>query len=167
MRQSPLAGIWWPWRYQNEKTKKIIAAYKYRNKEWLALILSTYIENVLDMRVLQSDIVVIPVPLSDARLKARGFNQALLLAKNLPFPVLNNVAVRTKDTPSQARTHSRRERIDHMRGAFSIKNKAKIAGRTILLIDDVATTGATLCELASELKKAGSGQIYAAVLAHG
>ena len=122
---------------------------------------------MFDTMTMPPDIVTIPVPLFVARQKERGFNQALLLAKNLPFPVLSSVATRTKDTLSQARTHSRRERYLHMRGAFDVKNSEKIAGRSILLVDDVATTGATLTELAGTLKKAGAGKIYALVLAHG
>lgn len=124
-------------------------------------------QKALGVETLPPGIVAIPVPLFPLRERERGFNQAHLLAQNLPFPVLNTVAVRIKDTPSQARTHSRRERYDHMRHAFAIKNPEKILGRTLLLVDDVATTGATIVELAGALKKAGSGKIYAAVLAHG
>lgn len=165
--KSPIEGIWWPWRYNNDKTKKIIAAYKYRRKDWFAPLLAGYIQKVLDTSALPSDIVVIPVPLHPARQRERGFNQAREIARGLPFPVLDGIAVRAKDTLSQARTHSRRERYEHMRGAFAIKNPKKIAGRNILIVDDVATTGATITELASTLKKAGAAKIYAAVLAHG
>ena len=167
IRKSPLSGIWWPWHYQNETTKKVITAYKYRRKKWLAPALSAYIKNAMDMGLLPSDSIIIPVPLSQSRQVERGFNQAELLADNLPFEILRSVAIKVKDTPQQARTHSKNERIDHMRDAFLIKNPSAILGRTILLVDDVATTGATLCELAKTLKNAGSGLVYAAVLAHG
>lgn len=166
-KSSPIEAIWWPWRYQNEKTKNAIASFKYRKRAWLAGTFGPHLTSAIDTEMLPHGTITIPVPLFPARKRERGFNQAEKLAGELPFPVLVGAAIRIQNTESQARTHSRRERYEHMQNAFRVVDPKAIAGKTILLVDDVATTGATLTELARTLKKAGAAKIYAAVLAHG
>ena len=163
----PLDGIVWPWRYNNDTTKKIIAAYKYRKKRWIATALATHLKQSIASLALTERLIVIPVPLHPRKERERGFNQALLIAKSLGYPVRIDAVRRTKETSPQAWTESRTERIDHMRGAFSVEKSESISGKTILLVDDVTTTGATLSELARTLKESGAAKIYAAVLAHG
>lgn len=163
----PLESIVWLWRYNNEKTRAIIAAFKYRKRRALAPALASRMRIAIAQSNLPKNIIIVPIPLHKDKERERGFNQAALLAKNLGIPINADVLMRAKATPPQARTHSRRERQAQIKNAFRVINKDTLAEKNILLIDDVATTGATLVEAASTLKKAGAAKIYAAVLAHG
>ena len=113
---------------------------------------------------------VCPVPLHGARQRGRGFNQAALLARELArrlgveaFP---NAVRRVRNTPTQ--THlSAVERRRNVRGAFEPNPVLAgwFAGRVVLLVDDVMTTGATVSEAASALRKAGARRILALTVA--
>jgi ComF family protein len=112
--------------------------------------------------------IIMPVPLHTTRLRQRGFNQALLLAKSMsethriPFSCDN--LYRKRDTRPQVELTGA-ERIQNVAGAFSLRQPGDIADRRIVLIDDVYTTGATMNECAAVLKQAGAAQIYAFTLA--
>ena len=109
---------------------------------------------------------VVPVPLHPKKQRARGYNQSLLLAQH--FCKQTGLALgpdwvkRHKDTLPQAQLN-RRERLENMSGAFVALPLVK--GKRILLIDDVATTGATLEGCAVALKQAGAKQVMAFTLA--
>ncbi|MGD9772664.1 ComF family protein [Diaphorobacter sp.] len=111
--------------------------------------------------------LVLPIPLSDQRLRQRGYNQALLLARRLGHPcVPAQVLLRTRD--AQAQSHlGRAQRLRNLRGAFMVDplRVALVAGRRVLLVDDVMTTGATLHAAAAALREAGARHIGALVLA--
>jgi ComF family protein len=105
------------------------------------------------------------MPLHPARLRERGFNQALELARPLAGGALRLAAgalIRTRDNPPQ-RGLSRNERKRNIRGIFSAAAAAH--GQTVLLLDDVLTTGATLREAARALLDAGAAAVDVAVLA--
>ena len=112
--------------------------------------------------------LVMPVPLHPKRLRARGFNQSLLLARcvasktgaELDFLSLR----RTKFTKPQTELSSE-ERKKNVRKAFEVVKPEAVKGRTILLVDDVATTGSTLNECAKALKRAGADRVLCLVLA--
>jgi ComF family protein len=112
--------------------------------------------------------LVMPVPLHPKRLRARGFNQSLLLARcvasktgaELDFLSLR----RTRFTKPQTDLSSE-ERKKNVRKAFEVVNRDAVKGRTILLVDDVATTGSTLNECAKALKRAGADGVLCLVLA--
>jgi len=112
--------------------------------------------------------VIIPVPLHPARLRAREFNQSLLLAdqlsRHLARPVSATNLVRTAATDPQT-TLSRQERLRNLRKAFEIRKPQDLAEKRILLVDDVYTTGATLNECAKTLRKSGAGPVFALTLA--
>lgn len=106
--------------------------------------------------------IVMPVPLSCQRLFKRGYNQATLLAR--PIARHFNVAM---DVGSVKRRHradmghkTYRQRHDNIRGVFHVANPNRVRGRTILIVDDVMTSGATFAELRKVLKKAGARAIY-------
>jgi ComF family protein len=111
---------------------------------------------------------IVPVPLHWTRLRGRGFNQSEQIAdelgRRLNRPVLANALKRVKKTLDQTGL-SAQARIENMKGAFKIRDADAVAGRRILLIDDVTTTGATLNEAAGELRRAGCRNVYAAVIA--
>ncbi len=97
--------------------------------------------------------MIIPVPLHPAKEAKRGYNQSMLIAEGmgevLHKPASDKILQRTRDTESQTRK-TRAERVDNMAGAFTLDKKISLAGKHILICDDVLTTGATLeaCALA-------------------
>jgi len=112
--------------------------------------------------------VIIPVPLHWMRLLTRGYNQALILARplsrKLKIPIAPGALVRAINNPPQVGL-SRSQRRENMKKVFAVKNKKIVAGKKILLIDDVITTGATVSEAAKVLVKAGAETV--SVLAFG
>jgi ComF family protein len=112
--------------------------------------------------------VIIPVPLHPSRLRAREFNQSLLLAdqlsRHLALPVSATNLVRSTATDPQT-TLTRQARLQNLRKAFEVRSPQSLAGKRILLVDDVFTTGTTLNECAKALRKAGSGPVFALTLA--
>jgi ComF family protein len=111
--------------------------------------------------------ILIPMPLHLNRLRARGFNQAQLLATYLSaatqIPILNSSVTRIRDTPQQSLLDEQ-SRQHNLRQAFYVKPK-QIEGLSITLIDDVITSGASLDALAKSLKKAGAASVICWVLA--
>ncbi|WP_432821889.1 ComF family protein [Trichloromonas sp.] len=109
--------------------------------------------------------LIVPVPLHLGRLRQRGYNQSLLLARQLAkrwrVPVAPRQLVRNRPTPPQQGL-SLSVRQQNLRGAFAMT--APLQGETVLLIDDVMTTGATLRECARTLQSSGAGEIVAAVI---
>jgi ComF family protein len=112
--------------------------------------------------------VIIPVPLHPRRLREREFNQSLLLAdrigRHLNVPVSFTDLIRLVPSPAQT-TLSRKGRLKNLRGAFAVRDAESVAGKRVLLIDDVFTTGATVNECAKTLRKAGSGDVFVLTLA--
>jgi len=111
--------------------------------------------------------VIVPVPLYRLRLRQRGYNQALLLARELAtrlsLPLCADVLQRVRNTRSQVGL-SRRERWENVWGAFQCSADA-FAGARVLLVDDVCTTGATLEASAAALREAGARSVWALTLA--
>jgi ComF family protein len=109
---------------------------------------------------------IVPVPMSPRDLRARGFNQSLLLAKILASetktPLIIDGLIKKKDTPQQIGLTAK-ERTANLRGAFSAKKGFK--GMTVLLVDDVMTTGATARACSKQLRKAGAGNVVVCALA--
>ena len=112
--------------------------------------------------------IIIPVPLHRARLRAREFNQSLLLSDQLSHhlarPVSATNLVRIAATDPQT-TLTRQARLRNLRKAFEIRRPQDLAEKRILLVDDVFTTGTTLNECAKTLQKAGTGPVFALTLA--
>jgi ComF family protein len=148
-------------------TREMIHQFKYKNLRSLARPLGSILKDYLLEEPLPVEVVV-PVPLHPRRLKERGYNQSVLLAKEISrlmnLPLAEGEVNRIKYVLPQARTHSAKERHENLKGAFDCR-KLSSPGKSILLIDDVATSGATLDACARALKLAGSGPIYGLVLA--
>ncbi len=121
--------------------------------------------------------IIIPVPLHPWRLRFRGFNQSARIAASLaahlaPYldvPVREDILIRNRFTLPQARSHDTRERQENLREAFSVSeirdSKTRLKNATVWLVDDVATTGATLEECAKALKKTGAKKVFGIVVA--
>jgi competence protein ComFC len=106
---------------------------------------------------------IVPVPLHHERLKIRGFNQSFLMAevvgRECGIDVLDGILIRERYTESQVNL-SRLERIHNVRGAFGVKNDTKLKKKSILIVDDIMTTGATLDECSRILKENGASKVY-------
>lgn len=143
----------------------LLHSFKYRSTLALASVLADLLVENLETTELPDFIV--PMPLHPARLRERGFNQALELArhvsKRLRVPLLPTACRRIRDTPSQTGLPWK-EREKNMSNAFSCET-ADLAGSHIALLDDVMTTGATLNELANVLRKHGTATVSAWVVA--
>ncbi len=162
----------------NKISKKLIYQFKYR--PYLSglsgfitdLLYDSLIQNEEFMRILhkfppeadrQDDIFLVPIPLSRAKLKKRGYNQSEILAKGLSkkfgIPVVDCL-IRVKETRSQVGL-SKKERRENISGAFKIINhKSSIVNCNIVLVDDVVTTGSTFSEACSVLKKSGANKVW-------
>ena len=118
-------------------------------------------------RFKESDVLV-PIPLARKKLKNRGYNQAEEIAKKLgkelKIPVIIDCLIKIRENLPQMEL-SKEERQENIKGVFEIKNKEKIQGKKILLVDDVYTTGATMEECAKVLKQAGAREIWGVVVA--
>jgi ComF family protein len=105
---------------------------------------------------------MVPVPLHIRRLRERGYNQALLLvrelSKRMGIPYEERTLAKINDTPVQIAL-KKRERRKNLKGAFQIKGKETIKGKSIVLVDDVYTTGATVNECSRTLLAAGAKQV--------
>lgn len=109
----------------------------------------------------------VPVPLHWSRRLSRGYNQSLVLAKKLKHPraKINTELVRIRRTKLQPTMVSEAARARNVAGAFAVRRGHRFAGRSVCLIDDIKTTGATLNECAKTLKEAGASKVFAVVLA--
>lgn len=141
---------------------KLIQALKYGEQ----LQLVNHLADKLTARVDTRPDYLLPMPLHPSRLRERGFNQSLELArrvgKNLDIQVLTNVCERVRDTPPQAALPWK-ERQKNMRRAFACNQD--LSGKSVAVVDDVMTSGASLTEMALTLRTAGALEVNTWVLA--
>lgn len=109
----------------------------------------------------------VPVPLHWWRRLIRGYNQSVVIAKKLNHPTakISTDLVRIRRTKLQTAMVSPTLRARNVAGAFAVRDGHGFAGRTVCLVDDIKTTGATLNECARTLKEAGASKVFALVLA--
>jgi len=142
----------------------LIQGLKYRQSLHLATTFSHLLFNHLQHQPTVD--LIIPMPMHPQRLKERGFNQALeiarILANNLQIPLDYQSCVRTKYTPPQA-SLPLKDRVKNMRGVFDCSKN--LSGLKIAVVDDVMTSGASLNALAQTLKKAGAAEVQCLVVA--
>jgi len=146
----------------------LIQHYKYKNMLPLANAFASLLHThkpIADTLSHKIDLII-PMPMHSARLKIRGFNQALELAriisKNTKISLDYNTCQRVRYTPPQA-SLPLKERIKNIRGVFNCQQK--LYGKNIAIIDDVMTSGASLNELAKTLKEAGAAHVECWVVA--
>ena len=139
---------------------------KYERDLGIALELADMLAQIMQATNWQIDLIM-PVPLSEKRKAQRGYNQAALLAYplslQLHIPENTKGLVRVHETRSQVNLNFK-ERQENVQGAFSA-DPAIVKDKTILLVDDVFTTGATINAAAAALREAGSKRVYALTVA--
>lgn len=150
--------------------KDIIILFKYRGYCVLGKDLATFILDTLgrEESLWWGVDSIIPVPLSPQKEKQRGYNQASLLAKELGtqknIELLVGRLIKVKTTPSQTSLEAA-DRRKNLKGAFKIAYDRGINGKTVLMVDDVYTTGSTLQECSRVLLKAGALEVRALTIA--
>ncbi|WP_169237174.1 ComF family protein [Candidatus Roseilinea sp. NK_OTU-006] len=143
-----------------------IHCFKYEGQPQLAEAFAAHMSAIAKANALSADGIV-PVPLHATRLKERGFNQSLLLARHISAALGRPVEARAlqRIRPTQQQAHlSATARKENMRGAFAALPE-RVQGRALMLVDDVLTTGATLVECAHVLYEAGAQHVVALTLA--
>lgn len=158
-----------PWRRAravfryDESSKPLVLRFKHADRLEGAPAFARWMARAGAELVAEADVIV-PVPLHPLRLLARRYNQAALLAlalgKLAGKPVAPDLLSRKRRTPAQGHM-TREERRANVRGAFAVRDRYKplLTGKTVLLIDDVLTTGATVGECAKVLARAGAAQV--------
>lgn len=172
-KKSSLEGLLVACSYEQTVVAKLIHLFKYRFISDLHVTLGNLMIQSMQKTELPLPDLIIPVPLHQKRLRWRGFNQSELLAKHISENLLPNAIlelsttklIRHRHTPSQKEISNYQARLQNIKDAFSVLSADEVKNKTILLVDDVSTTGSTIFECAKTLKKAGAGQIFAVVIA--
>ncbi len=149
----------------NEYSRGLVYALKYQGLDYVAPYMGAFMARRFDMLPELAGVnLVIPVPLFAKRKRKRGYNQSELLArafcKETGLALDTTSLVRVRDTGSQTKL-GREARVTNMAGAFEVKDAAAVKGKTVLLIDDVATTGSTLEACAQALRQTGAKRVTA------
>jgi ComF family protein len=138
-----------------------VLSLKFRSGRYLAPLMAEFLADAL--RDARFDLLL-PVPLSAARMRERGFNQAAVLAEHLATGTLAPHLLVRGDRPAQHHLAAR-ARLVNLRGAFACADPDQVRGRQILLVDDVVTTGATVSACADTLAQAGAARVCALAFA--
>ncbi len=174
--EQPLAVF----KYHNEVIRQAIWEMKYRgNRKIIRLLAKAMADFIVEeiseeWEFIKKDkVIIIPMPISRKRRRFRGFNQMEMFSKELmkvlpteTFELQMNVLTKRIHTLPQTKIRSRKERLGNLRGVFEVAEPKKVRGRTIILLDDVITTGATMREAAGALKKSGTRRLFPIAIAH-
>ncbi len=164
--QAEIDGIRSPFRFDGVM-RQAIYQLKYRNLRALAPRLAQQLYDYLITNPVPGEVLV-AVPLHRKRLRERGYNQSSLLARELgkltSLPVVDDCLIRQRHAPPQARTSSVDDRKSNVAGAFTCYDH-RLQDKQVLLVDDVATSGATLNACAVALKTAGAASVWGLALA--
>ena len=165
--ENKLSGVFGVSTYDSNLLRDVVHHMKYKFIKELADDLSLLAAQGLWNAHLSVPDIVIPVPLHSRRLRWRGFNQAEILARSLGLdvPIEATVLTRNRFTTSQVSMRTRMHRINNLKGAFTAQHTNNIKNKSVLLIDDVITTGATLNECAKVLLESGAKDVSALVIA--
>jgi ComF family protein len=164
--QAAIDGIRSPFQFEGV-IREAILQLKYRNLRALSETLAELLSDYLSTSPLPGEVLV-PVPIHRKRLRERGYNQSSLLAQKLGklvgLPVIDDSLSRQRHALPQTQSKTVAERRNNVAGAFTCRDQ-RLKGRQILLIDDVATSGATLNACATALKAAGAISVWGLTLA--
>ena len=159
--ECPGLALFMPFSYQGI-VEKTIPKIKFGKQIELARLLGCLLGSCLQYEGIRADLVV-PIPLSPERFDERGFNQASEIA--YPVAVLNGIPyaddllIKIKDTKRQSEINDNVIRSNNVNGAYAVSESWDLTGMTVAVIDDVATTGATLHEAAKALYRAGASKV--------
>lgn len=176
-----LEAIYFAGDYKSELLSRLIISFKHEKIKDIGIVLSRFLNLFWQGKIAQiklkdrglakdlEDVIVCPIPLSKKRKRFRGFNQSEVLAELFckEFYLDSFRYLKRKNKIKNQADLKKTARLKNVVGVFYCKTEdaEEIKNRTILLIDDVTTTGATLNEAASALKSCGAKKVYALVLA--
>ncbi len=159
-RQAPAFDRCYAALHYDDLTGSLISGLKFHQKLNHARLLSQLLIDYLEQQRVELPELILPVPLHRQRLRERGYNQALEIARPLGrhfgLPVRPRLCRRIRATPAQTGL-DRKTRKKNLRQAFQLSEEVK--GQTVALLDDVVTTGTTVAELAKLLKRAGATRV--------
>lgn len=169
-RKLTLDGLVVAAEYENRAVRDLIWNLKYNYVAEIASVLSVLLVDYFlgsDLVDYFKDAAVVPVPLHKRRKLARGFNQSELLAQNFAGRLnLQFLRPLTRHKNSKRQVDlEKTERFENVKNSIIAEPTREIQGRKIILVDDVATTGATLNECAKALKTAGAAEVWGLVVA--
>ena len=153
----------------NRPLQDLIHQLKYRNRpgigRFLGSLLAKRVEGEPEIPHITA---VVPVPLHPLRIRERGYNQSVYIARGISdetgIPVLENVLVRNRNTPTQT-SLSPDARMANVEGVFEVGRVEAVRDATVSLVDDIFTTGATINSCARALLKAGAERVFALTVA--
>jgi ComF family protein len=153
----------------NETVRLALHQYKYHRALWMEPCLTQWlVSGAVPALTNQGWTCIVPVPLHSVRYREREFNQASRLAHRLGaalgIPVQENWIVRTAPTPTQTRLN-RRERAVNVQGAFGAVKNASARNQSVIIVDDILTTGATTNAVAQVVRELGADRICVWTLA--
>ncbi len=157
--------------YHAKLVSSLIARYKYEfAHEIHGVLAGLLIEHARHAGFQKrNDHVMTAVPLHARRLRWRGFNQAHLIAQKVAehyaIPYRPDMLARVKNTTPQVNMTDRKDRLENIKGAFACANPDAVKNKTVIVVDDVSTTGATLAECSRVLKRAGARSVIGFVVA--
>lgn len=168
-----LDRLLYPFSYKDPAVQKVIKAFKYRFiknlDQPLGRLMISYLDKIKGKIDLKNSVIV-PVPLHKRKYNQRGYNQSELIAseisKHLNIGVINDCLFKIKPTKDQAKLKEDK-RLGNLKGAFLCVKPWLVAGKKIILFDDVYTTGETMKECAGVLKEAGAKEIIGLAIARG
>ena len=163
--------------YAHPLTKELVWEVKYRGNKVLADKLAMIIYDVIKQEIFEKmtfkSVLLVPIPISNKRRSERGWNQAEMLAERVAaldkenlFKYLPGQLVKIVHTESQTKTGSRKERLENLKNSMEILSASVVAGKCVVVIDDVTTTGATFAEAKRALEQAGATKILCLAIAH-
>ena len=158
--------------YSHPLVKEIVWELKYGGSTKIADKFGEIIYDVI-RHELNEKIILIPIPISDKRRFERGWNQSELLAQAVKsrdsekmFKYLPRQLAKLRHTESQTKTGSRSERLRNLTDSMKVLNPASVSGASIIVLDDVITTGSTFAEARRALRAAGAKKILCIAVAH-
>jgi ComF family protein len=148
--------------------RTLLREFKFRNKDYLERFLGRLLVYAAEKYAIAGTVeCIVPVPMHPLKRFFRGYNQAELLARrlseNLKVPVIG--ALRRVRLTRQQYLLRKRERSENVKGAFAAHDGASVKGKTVLLVDDICTTCATIEECSRVLRGAGAAAVYALTVA--
>jgi ComF family protein len=151
--------------------RDLIHLFKYKGIRPAGKLLGSLLNHAVTAMAPPDSLIVVPVPLWSGKRSARGFNQAEAIARIFmsfqssgSIQLDTSILVRTRETASQTGL-TRHQRRANVRGAFAVLRPEKVKGRSILIVDDVMTTGTTAGECARVLRRAGAKEVFVATVA--
>lgn len=153
--------------YYDGLVRRSLLRYKFSGLSAYAKAYAELLASCMDENALRCDLITW-VPLGEKRLRERGYDQARLLAEeiaSLRGLRCERLLVKRKDNPPQSGTGSPEKRRENVKGVYAAAAPSVTQGARVLIVDDIVTTGATLCECARMLKAAGAAEVSAITLA--